>query len=329
MENATSVAVITYQSDNYSNTLAHSASQLNMSTSIPAKTPFLGDIEYKEFVRRWLEFSFMICLSLIGTFGNVHTILVYTRVEEMIKRSHVRTLITWLSVVDLITCFAVMPFETVTIRLNYSVSSNEACKLFRFIGHTTIMSSWLLLTVIAHERYRNIYSIFLGNNSVPGKCRKMTSWVKLKSTFFQHNLVCTLIIILSVIVSSPIFVFLGIVKVPLNTGLSATQCTTHKQYRGKLTAGFVNDVNPSHVPRSVADCKKKWQDLQAATKKKEATRRSEARATGGGPPPVCNFKPWESTVLQTLTKTQVEGIEGGVDTFEDDQFGKTVYAHKY
>ncbi|CAC5391544.1 unnamed protein product [Mytilus coruscus] len=83
----------------------------------------------------------------------------------------------------------------------------------------------------------------------------------------------------------------------------------------------VNAVNPSHVSRSVADCKKKWQDLQAATKKKEATRRSEARATGGGPPPVCNFKPWESTVLQTLTKTQVEGIEGGVDTLEDDQFG--------
>ncbi|CAC5362619.1 unnamed protein product [Mytilus coruscus] len=26
-------------------------------------------------------------------------------------------------------------------------------------------------------------------------------------------------------------------------------------------------------------------------------------------------------VLQTLTKTQVEGIEGGVDTLEDDQFG--------
>ncbi|CAC5382728.1 unnamed protein product [Mytilus coruscus] len=83
----------------------------------------------------------------------------------------------------------------------------------------------------------------------------------------------------------------------------------------------VNAINPSHVSRSVADCKKKWQDLQAATKKKEATRRSEARATGGGPPPVCNFKPWESTVLQTLTKTQVEGIEGGVDTLEDDQFG--------
>ncbi|CAC5421939.1 unnamed protein product [Mytilus coruscus] len=61
-------------------------------------------------------------------------------------------------------------------------------------------------------------------------------------------------------------------------------------------SGCVNAVNPSHISRSVADCKKKWQGLHAATKKKEATRRSEARATGGGPPPVCNFKPWESTV---------------------------------
>ncbi|CAG2219024.1 unnamed protein product [Mytilus edulis] len=241
MENATSVAVTVYQSDNYSYIFSHYVSQLNMLTAMPAKSPVLGDIEYNEFVRRWLEFSLMICLSLIGTFGNIHTILVYARVEEMNQRFHVRTLITWLSVVDLITCFAVMPFETVTIRLNYSVSSNEACKLFRFIGHTTIMSSWLLLTVIAHERYRKIYSIFLGNHSSPKKGNKITSWLKSKSTFFQQNVVCTFIIILSVIVSSPLFVFLGIVTVPVtlnNTGLSGTQCTTHRQYRGKLTAGL-------------------------------------------------------------------------------------------
>jgi len=52
----------------------------------------------------------------------------------------------------------------------------------------------------------------------------------------------------------------------------------------------------SCIARTVAECKKKWQDVQGTTKKKEAARRENARATGGGPPPVCNLRPWESAV---------------------------------
>lgn len=52
----------------------------------------------------------------------------------------------------------------------------------------------------------------------------------------------------------------------------------------------------SCIARTVAECKKKWQDVQGTTKKKEAARRANARATGGGPPPVCNLRPWESAV---------------------------------
>ena len=46
----------------------------------------------------------------------------------------------------------------------------------------------------------------------------------------------------------------------------------------------------------MAEYKKKWQDVQGTTKKKEAARRANAQATGGGPPPVCNLRPWESAV---------------------------------
>jgi hypothetical protein len=46
----------------------------------------------------------------------------------------------------------------------------------------------------------------------------------------------------------------------------------------------------------VAECKKKWQDVQGTTKKKEAARGANARATGGGPPPVSDLRPWESAV---------------------------------
>jgi hypothetical protein len=37
-------------------------------------------------------------------------------------------------------------------------------------------------------------------------------------------------------------------------------------------------------------------DVQGTTKKKEAARRANARATGGGPPPVSDLRPWESAV---------------------------------
>ena len=46
----------------------------------------------------------------------------------------------------------------------------------------------------------------------------------------------------------------------------------------------------------MAECKKKWQDVQGTTKKKEAARRANACATGGGLPPVCNLRTWESAV---------------------------------
>ena len=46
----------------------------------------------------------------------------------------------------------------------------------------------------------------------------------------------------------------------------------------------------------MAECKKKWQDVQGTTKEKEAARRANARATGGGPPPVSDLRPWESAV---------------------------------
>ena len=46
----------------------------------------------------------------------------------------------------------------------------------------------------------------------------------------------------------------------------------------------------------MAECKKIWLDVQETTKKKEAARRANAHATGGGPPPVCNLRTWESAV---------------------------------
>eukprot|EP00105_Crassostrea_gigas_P030612 XP_011453000.1 PREDICTED: uncharacterized protein LOC105346201 [Crassostrea gigas] len=104
-----------------------------------------------------------------------------------------------------------------------------------------------------------------------------------------------------------------------------------KTIRGKFSPGLtisqktqcwqqiaerVNSVNISEITRDVVDCKKKWQDISSATKKKEAARLKEMRGTGGGPAPVEDIKTWERLILGTLSKCSVEGVEGGVDTLE-------------
>ena len=63
----------------------------------------------------------------------------------------------------------------------------------------------------------------------------------------------------------------------------------------------------------MAECKKKWQDVQGTTKKKEAARRANARATGGGPPPVSDLRPWESAVsIQRSIISNVHSIISNV-----------------
>eukprot|EP00105_Crassostrea_gigas_P021331 XP_011440428.1 PREDICTED: uncharacterized protein LOC105337416 [Crassostrea gigas] len=104
-----------------------------------------------------------------------------------------------------------------------------------------------------------------------------------------------------------------------------------KTIRGKFSPGLtnshktecwreiverVNSVNVSDTNRDINDCKKKWHDISCATKKKEASRRKEMRATGGGPAPPDDLKAWERLIAGTLSKSSVEGVEGGVDTLE-------------
>ncbi|CAG2246212.1 unnamed protein product [Mytilus edulis] len=186
MEKSTTVDVHNFQEEKYSNIVRNFSLQLNVSTFVLTLSPLLGDIEYKEFVRRSSDFAILIILLLIGTVGNAHTILVYWRVSDMRERFHIRTLIIWLSAVDLTTCAVVMPFEAIAIRFSYSISSNAACKLFRSVAHITIVSSWLILTVIGHERYTSIHGVLVAAKSeVHSTTCTITSWLKRKTTFFS------------------------------------------------------------------------------------------------------------------------------------------------
>eukprot|EP00105_Crassostrea_gigas_P034081 XP_019918229.1 PREDICTED: uncharacterized protein LOC105349154 [Crassostrea gigas] len=40
--------------------------------------------------------------------------------------------------------------------------------------------------------------------------------------------------------------------------------------------------------------------------------------TGGGPPTEVTFKPWELTILSTISPVSIYGIEGGADTGKEE-----------
>jgi Ribonuclease G/E len=74
------------------------------------------------------------------------------------------------------------------------------------------------------------------------------------------------------------------------------RCILTADSQGLILLTWGNAVSTSCIARNVAECKKKWQDVQGTTKKTEAARRAIARASGGGSPPVSNIRPWESAV---------------------------------
>lgn len=65
--------------------------------------------------------------------------------------------------------------------------------------------------------------------------------------------------------------------------------------------------------------KKKWQDLSSQTKKREAERRRRVNGTGGGPSIEDDLNSWEQKIVGTISRSSVEGVPGGVDTFEASQ----------
>ena len=68
--------------------------------------------------------------------------------------------------------------------------------------------------------------------------------------------------------------------------------------------------------------KKRWQDVSRATKEKETKRKNELRLTGGGEAPP-DRTDVDDKVLSVIGPVAVHGVEGGIDTMEDDNISQT------
>lgn len=177
----------------------------------------LSEIEYQEFLDRGKPATiFLLFLSVVGTIGNVHIILVYLLSPIMSKYS-VRLFIIWLAFIDLTGSLFCMPFEIFDIRYNYTFSSVFACKFFRFLNHNVTLSSGCLMAAIAIERYKiiikNLPVIFADSQ--------------------RPNFISACLLGLSMILSIPAAIFYGLNEEETDIfGLTAKDCKILSEYHG-------------------------------------------------------------------------------------------------
>ncbi|CAC5408678.1 CCKAR [Mytilus coruscus] len=154
----------------------------------------LRDIEHQECLDKDIPATlFLIFLSVIGTIGNIHTILVYV-LSPIMEKYSVRVFIIWLAFNDLTACIICMSFEFFDIQYDYTFSSDGACKFFKFLNHVVTGASCILLTTIAIERYR----IFVNNLPI------------LITNSQRSNVISAVLIGLSMILSIPVLIYYGV-----------------------------------------------------------------------------------------------------------------------
>ncbi|XP_052086441.1 cholecystokinin receptor type A-like [Mytilus californianus] len=182
----------------------------------------LREIEYHHFLDKVIPATILLLfMSIVGTIGNIHTVLVYKLSPVMAKYS-VRVFIIWLSLVDLTACLFCMPFEIFDIRYNYTFSSVGACKFFRFLNHIVTVASGCLLTSIAIERYK----IVVKNLPV------------LFANSQRSNVISASLIGLSTILSIPAVIFYGLnEKETYIFGLTGKNCKILTKYQCILNVG--------------------------------------------------------------------------------------------
>lgn len=145
--------------------------------------------ELSYFLKHIPGFVFLILLCITGSIGNVHAILVYWK---RFKPTNRRTAVITLATVDLINCLVSMPQDMIVIRYIDSITSQFTCKFFLFIVHAVSLASILLLLLIALERFRKV-------------CQPLKRQISQK----KFRIICILVIIAAVVVSTPTLFFYG------------------------------------------------------------------------------------------------------------------------
>ncbi|VDH95120.1 Hypothetical predicted protein [Mytilus galloprovincialis] len=186
-----------------------------------AQNQLLEELNYEQTKQNVGGIIFVTIIMITGIIGNLHVLFVYT---FRMKPSNHRIFILSLAVLDMITCIVGMPFIIVDLRNPLTFTMVSACKVLRFVNYFICISSALILTVIAIDRYRMI-CVPLG---------KQISRQKAKILI----VVC---IGLSIVLSWPAPVLFGHSSVnTTNPNITGIRCSTDNQFKNTKYQSYFN-----------------------------------------------------------------------------------------
>lgn len=106
------------------------------------------------FMRRNIPGIYFISLQMVLSFiGNVFVLLLYSQKSRV---SNYRVYVLCLVVLDLISCFFVMPFAILYLHYPINFPSNFICKAGYFLGFFVYIASSLVLVLIAIDRFQKV-----------------------------------------------------------------------------------------------------------------------------------------------------------------------------
>lgn len=168
----------------------------------------IQDLEEDNFRKNGIGVTiFLSLLCVVGVFGNAHAFLIYT---FRFKPTNCRVFVQWLSSVDIAVCVICIPFEISIVVRNMTFKYDIVCKLFRFFTHALVISSGIMLAVIAIHRKRK-----LGNPH--GR----------QFTLKKAHIACFVVLIIAGLISVPSVYFYDAVETP---DIESYQCTVDPKY---------------------------------------------------------------------------------------------------
>lgn len=153
-------------------------------------------------------------MSIIGSIGNIHVILVYALAIKL--STNFRIFVLFLACIDVFGCIAVMPFEIYVLLNEYMFFNLTACRIFSFIKPLMIIASGTMFFVIALERYL--------------KCSAY-GW---QMTTRHATIACILALTLSLILTWPSPMLKGNATKNLTDGVQGIQCEIQDKLKGTV-----------------------------------------------------------------------------------------------
>ncbi|KAJ8302158.1 hypothetical protein KUTeg_021145 [Tegillarca granosa] len=174
----------------------------------------LSEAEQIYFYENLPTVIYLIFVSVIGTFGNIHTIIIYLL---HYKPSHHRIFILFLAFVDIIPCCFLIPDTIVfSLRYRYTLNVDVNCKLLIFFVEAFGLSSVTILTVFSIERYFKICCSVEKHFSCP-----------------KIKIVCCLVISGAFFFCIPFLIYFGN-DYPMQDSHVWKTCTVLNMYRDKI-----------------------------------------------------------------------------------------------